>query len=529
MNQQSQSRPGQDGDFEFVRLSSNELRDIPVVAQALDNQWVPRSLLEPVFRGGGITTRHARLLNNYVRAEYIRFLLQSEQLVVNRAYLYNSATIAQDYVGRRNAMRPVFEELLEQAVIVPFLLYEHAPGDPPLSAPVSRNEGAYGVTNAFKHWQEVCQEVRPRCLRLSWDDQENGRLVQRALVHPFAGFAQAISQHDLDLWLQDLALDESAREPFRQRLAEVERFCLDLIAAGRNVTRDALYKRFVVAGDEPAKQNTAQRLYDGSKPFAAQLKQLFDLRYNASLSDALGSYLLTPADSLPRLSLQELHASHGLPTMTGEQLVQLVKRVTFDLLQQGLNITSLHMLSLQDVADIRRTDEWQEYMQRLRILIADPYVFAEGGAAEVYESYMRLTRRIVQRVSERRKRIRTRVWSPVVTITFNLAGALLEVTLTRNGLLYSLAGQVAGTLLGEAATVVATLVIRDAAQREAQQDLSMSVDFMRCRLQAAREQWREIQGMIRSLPGFEPGPAPVRVPDRVDANLSAPESEIGPD
>ncbi|MBX5459253.1 MAG: hypothetical protein IRZ31_20360 [Thermogemmatispora sp.] len=513
------ARLGQDGNIEFERLSTDELQSVPAVAQALDNQWLPCRLLQPVFQAGGVTSKHDRILRNYVRSEYVRLLIQSEQIILNRAYLYNSAAVTQDYVGRRNPTRPIFQELLEKATIVPFLLHERSPADPPQSSPGGQGE-AYGVTTAFQQWREVCQEVRPRCLRLSWDDQENERRARRALVHPFASFAKSITQHDLDLWLQDLALPASAREPFRQRLIEVERFCLDLTAAGKDVTRDALYREFVVAGP-----NTAERRYDGSKPFAAELKQLFDLCYNANLPNALGSYLLTPADSLPRVSLQELVALQRLASMSGEEIVQLLKRLAFELVQQGLNLPSLHLLSLRDVAEIRRMDEWHHYMQQLRDLLAHPQTFADGGTAHVYESYMRLTRRIVQMLQERRQRIPLRVWTPVVMIVFNIAGALLEVTLTNNGPIYTLAGQVAASLAGEAASVVATLVIRDAAQRRSQQDLSMSVDFMRCRLRAAQEQWREIQRMVRALPGFQESQVPPARPDETDSNLSGSESD----
>ena len=135
-------------------------------------------------------------------------------------------------------------------------------------------------------------------------------------------------------------------------------------------------KEFVVTGP-----NTAERRYNRRKPFAAELKQLFDLRYNANLPDALGSYLLTPADSLPRISLQELTAPQRLPLITGEEIVQHLKRLAFDLVQQGLNLPSLHLLSLQDVAEIRRMDEWQHYMQQLRTLLAHPQTFADGAAA----------------------------------------------------------------------------------------------------------------------------------------------------
>ena len=55
-----------------------------------------------------------------------------------------------------------------------------------------------------------------------------------------------------------------------------------------------MYKAFVVEdGTDPS-----DRRYDPAKPFASAIKQLVDLRYNANLADALGSYLLSPEDSI---------------------------------------------------------------------------------------------------------------------------------------------------------------------------------------------------------------------------------------
>ncbi|MFL5653253.1 MAG: hypothetical protein ACJ8CB_03600 [Ktedonobacteraceae bacterium] len=43
------------------------------------------------------------------------------------------------------------------------------------------------------------------------------------------------------------------------------------------------------------------------------------------------------------------------------------------------------------------------------------------------------------------------------------------------------------------------LIIRDMAQKKAEQDLSTSIDFMRGRLLDARNQWRELMRQVRTL------------------------------
>lgn len=520
---QKKPKIGQAGSIEFERLDIADLQSVPVVAQALDNQWIPRELLGPAFQAGGITPEIGKRLSKLVRSEYIRSLINGQQVILNRAFLYNSAVVAQDYTGKQNPMRGVFKEFLAKETIVPFLLAEHTPVDPPAGG---RGVVPYGVTKAFQEWQKVCQDVRPRCLRLSWDDEENNQQLRMQLTRRLAGFARTMTENDTQLYLKDLGLDKSAEKSFRQRLLDVERFCLDLAYRDEPISRDALYKKFIVVGDDPAKQNTAERHYDRSKPFAAELKQLFDLRYNCNLPDALDGYLLTPVDSLPRTALQELAQMKKQPTIDGSDLVTLLKRTAFGLVEQGLNLPSMDILSLQDVAEIRRMDEWTMYIEHLKRLLADPLGFADGGAAHVYESYEMLARRITRLVANQKQKQRLlTTWSPSVEILFSIAGATLSMLLTPAGPIYSLSGTVFGLVAGGAASVVGKLVIRDVNEKHAQQDLSTSIDFLRRHLPDARKQWNEIEGMVRELPGFREGASPMETKEIVDPTLNQPDNQ----
>ena len=417
------------GNVEFERLTRADLGSIPVIAQALDNQWAPRGLLKQAFQKGEITPDLDKKLRKAVRSEYIRSLINGQHVILDRAYVYNSAAVAQDYVGEHICMREVFKDFLEKKVLVPFLLGEKTPVDSP--------RGGLGVTpfrpaNAFSQWQEVCQEVRPRCFRLSWNDQENDQLIRHQLTQRTNIFATSLVANDIELFIKDLGLDPSAEEGFRQRLIEVGHFCLELAANHKMISRDALYKKFVVAGEDPEQQNTAERRYDRSKPFAADLKQLFDLRHNCNLPDVLNGYLITPVDSLSRTALQEFQKPVEQPDIQGKDLVEMLQRTAFDLVQQGLNLPSMDILSLQDVAQIRRMDEWTVYMNQLKLLLDHPLEFADGGAAHVYESYISLTKRITELVANQKgKTDLLTTWSPVVQISISIAGAALSMLLTQ--------------------------------------------------------------------------------------------------
>lgn len=516
---QKKSKIGQVGNVEFERLNIANLKSAPVVTvQALDNQWVPRSLLGPAFQAGGITPALDKKLRKLVRSEYIRSLINSQQVVLNRAYLYNSAAVTQDYAGKHNPMREVFKEFLAKETIVPFLLGEQTPVDPP-----SGGSGVkpFGVKkNFFQEWQKLCEDVRPRCLRLSWEDEENDKQIRLGLTRRFTVFAKAVSDNDIDLYLKDLGLDASASKGFHQRLREVERFCGELADRNEQVSRDALYKKFIVAGEDPEKQNTSERLYDSGKHFAAELKQLFDLRYNCNLPDVLEGYLITPADSLPRTALQEFQQTKKQPDINGKDIVEMLRRTAFDLVQRGLNLRSMDVLSLQDVAEIRHMDEWAGYIEQVKLLLGDPLGFADGGARHVYESYERLARRITSLVKQEGKQDLLTVWSPSVEIVFSIAGAVLSCLLTPAGPIVQTSSQVAGLVAGSAVSVVGKLIIRDMNEKRAKQDLSTSIDFMKYRLNDAKKQWHEIEGLVRELPGFRERAALVETKEIVDPTLN---------
>lgn len=502
------------GNVEFEPLEPFGLKSVPVLVQALDNQWLPRSLLQPAFQAGQITRRIDRKLKKAIRSEYIRSLINGQQVILNRAYLYNNPAIAQDYL-KKGQQREAFKALLEEGTIVPWLLAEKTPVDPPASG--AGTISGFNVTQAFSNWQKLCQEVHTSCVRLSWNEQENIRLTRQRLSERFNTFAASAAMKDIDAFIRDLGLDESAKKGLRKRLAEVGHFGLDMAEKGRLVTRNDLYKAFVTAGDNPA-----ERLYDGSKPFAAEIKQLLDLSYNVNLPDALGGYLITPVESLPRTSLQEWQdTARQQDQVTADDILKLLQRTAFDLIEQGLNVKSMDALSLQDVRAIRRMDEWTTYIQSLEYLLQNPLLFSESGATRVYDSYAKLAKRITDIIAgqDRKEKILT-IWSPAIELIFYIAGAVLSCVWTSDGATYQLFGQVSGLVGAAAAPVVARMVIRDMSEKRAQQDLSTSIDFMRRKMVNAKDQWKEIRRQVEKLPGYQRVTGALGEEEMVDPILS---------
>ncbi len=221
----------------------------------------------------------------------------------------------------------------------------------------------------------------------------------------FNQFAMSAAAGDIDTYIRDLSLDESAKASLLKRLADVGHFCLDIRSQGRLVTRNDLYKAFVTAGDNPA-----DRMYDVSR-----------------------GYLITPIDSLPRTALQEWHKAAKDKEITGDELIMLLRRLVLDLVMRGSYLKSMDLLTLQDVREIRRMDEWETYIRSVENLLEHPFQFADGGASAVHSSYVALakqmTRLVEQRYAGRKEKAIAR-WEPGIELVVNIAGAVLSVLLT---------------------------------------------------------------------------------------------------
>lgn len=482
---------GKDKNVEFERLRKADLKSVPVFVQALDNQWLPRDLLKEAQKKGQITSKVESKLKKVVRAEYIRSLINGEQVVLNRAYLYNNPAISQDYDQRNSPEYLAFKALLEEKTIIPYLLSEESPIDKPV----------YEVQEqAFARWIELSQVIRTSCIRLSWDSKENEKLTQRHLYRRFHQFVVGSAAGDIDTYIQDLKLDKEAKASLRKVLVQMGQLCLEFNSQDKLITRNILYKEFITAGNNPA-----ERRYDNS-PLAGGIKQLLDLSYNGNLPDALGGYLITPVDSPPRTALQEWQQSIQQPTITAKELLALLQRTSFDLVQRSLNVPSMDILQLPDVRTIRATEEWRLYMQNLQALLKHPEQFADGRASGVYQSYAALAQHITGQINQQSgKGSLLTSWAPTVELVFNIAGAILSYRLTddRKRPQWRLQGKVAELVAGETAPVVGKFVIRDLAEEYAQQDLSTGIDFMHFQIPDVQEQWKEIEMEVRKLPGFQ--------------------------
>jgi hypothetical protein len=294
-----------------------------------------------------------------------------------------------------------------------------------------------------------------------------------------------------------------------KRLREVARWAVD----SEVVTREHFYREFVVADNT----NPADGCFDGTKPFAGELKQLADLRYNSTLADAVDRYSLTPANSLHRAALQEERQLSKAKGVEPDVLLDvLLRRRAFDLVQSALDI-GLTGLDLHHVWSARGTDEWIRYITSLEGLISNPEEFSVRGQ-EVYSRYVDLARRIGTIVGDRRRGVVDR-WEPIIQLTVETLGSVITIVFGPQPYV-EIIGKVATGIAVRSSTAVVRFAVVGRDQRRASAELGTSMDLMRVRLRRTGEEWDYLKRKLAEA-GF-PVYDMTRSPE-ADANLDVPE------
>jgi hypothetical protein len=473
---------------EFHRLVAKDLAKVAVVAQCLDNQWVSKPLLARMLKRGEALTdqavRKQRMAD--ARAEYLRALLNSEQVIVNRAFFYNNPVVYRDYsaLGRRNKTRDersrnAAKELLGTGVLVPFLVRETKPGDLPNRMTVD--------DQGLPAYLDLLKEVTPSAVRLSWNDDDNHRRTDTLLFKRFGRFMKSMSSLDVDGLANDLGIATERARGLRRHLRTVTDWALDLEEDNHDLslTREMFYQQFVVR----AETKPADGAYDPDKPFVSEIKQLIDLRYATNLPDALDRYPLTPANSLHRTALQEEQQSREDRASDPEAMLQMLRRAAFSLVQEPLAI-SLSGLELHHVVQARRTDEWHRYIEALRGLMDQPLEF-EVRAGLVYHHYIDLARRLSGIVGTRRADAGTG-WMPVMKVVIEFVGATLSVVYSENPFIEK-AGEIAASVAGRASVATVRFVIGTHDKVQTRRQLSAGTEIMKVRFTQTKDAWDRLE------------------------------------
>lgn len=491
---------------EFTPIEPADLGgDICVLAQAVDNQWVPSNLLSRMTSKGLSLDAVRDEYEQMARSEYLRALINSERVIINRAYIHNTPAVYSDFIpSARTADREAFKYLLQQGSIIPSLFREEFPHQPP-----SYTVGA-DVLNA---WRDVCLSTHMQCLRLAWDADANSKLANQLLARRFNEFVTSFSNFDatsLDSLAADMDLATGSANALKQHFRNVARFKLDHQDTNdRLPNREDYYRKFVTApGTEPR-----AGVYDGSKPFSACFKQLLDLAYNVAGADALGQYTLSPTDSLSRTVLQELSfpQAGGLTEMDPKKLADLARRFAFEITQQAITMKSLHLLTMTDVMEIRRTEAWGCYNSLFKKFLArddlldhpDVFYDAQNGAPAIVKIYQKLAEVISVRMAANVAGGLADTWQPVCETRIEAPGASATLKLSLGIVSLEVKGSISD-LWNKAVPLAYRFGIRPAKGYATR--LSTLVNIKQMKMTQPRKQWEELLSRLRSIPGIQEAP-----------------------
>lgn len=508
----------QDGNVDFFVAEPDDLDTVVSVPQAFDNQWVPVNVLRAALAGSRRPSddKIEKERRPYVRREYLRSLVNTGQVVVNRAFLYNNPAIYQDY-EKPGQHREDFKELINQRIVIPYLLSESSPATVPKFS--RRNAGWQG-------WKEVIQETAPTCLRLSWEtDNENSAQVRHLLVNPSDQFLRMLDKLEPEPMMADFQLTPEETTAFMRRLNEVAAWAQQRASAGESLAREDLYKEFVVIdGTDPG-----DRQYDPEKAFGALIKQLVDLRYNANLADALGSYLLSPEDSLRRRALQEWRDPLKRGRVDADYLAHTLGNLQFDQITEVLGaLAAFDNLALGGVLELRATATWRRYHSVLRAFLSNPTLQTFGdpnhGAEAVALAYREVIREAGPIAAHYSAAAIQERWDPVVEIMIEFAGAIVSIFWNPGGdgnKAFHVTRDLMPGVSTRAAKAVFHLVIGRTTRSRGQSQVENSLRVLDTKLEYGKRDWMKFQDALESQ-GFE---RLNRVPDRPEIAAAMEKSE----
>jgi hypothetical protein len=391
-------------------ISPDGLEADAVVPQCLDNQYVSDEVFQDMIsRGIDYTSGEvAAAREREFRTEFIRSLVYSSQVVIQRAHLKNSEFLYKNYEpqsGRENLY--AFARLIREHAIIPYLYRESSLTDK-VDFQV-RTEGDIALQALLR---EVGDNVR--CVRLALKEGANDRATAIMATDFGEGIARLnglsteqrkamaselfsdreLLQKDYDWQKFENAVDNLADYAF-SRIRELRR-------EEKKMTRQILYQDCFAAGssDQERAKNVALGRFKTpgpDSPFLLSLKKYVDLVYNTNLPDHLKRYTFTPANMPSRMALQDdpgqgfEHEQISAMIKDGEDVLEWARRMFAARTQPAMNLPLLSKLSVADVVAIRQLPEWEPFKDAQQQILKNPLKCLDNMEAfeESFDSFQR--------------------------------------------------------------------------------------------------------------------------------------------
>lgn len=491
-------------------IGPDQLHADAVVPQCLDNQFVSDGVFETMTRRSRDFSDAdvARERERVFRTEFIRSLVYSSQVVVQRAYFRNSDFLYKNYLPSDQSNFRSFAELMRSGAIVPFLLKENSLAD----------DMSFDVDEAGENaTRQLLAEVGDlTCAKFSVEDAENERACT-AMCSAFGnGLTRLINLHPAqqnamasELFADPSRLGEQgAFEAFSQSLRRLSRYAFEKIdgLGGGVFSRTHAYQDlFLVPGTDPTKGRFLKPSAD--RPYLLELKKYVDLVYNCNLPDRLRRYTFTAEGMPTRLALQD-EPGQGFPHEQVRQVVadadalEALRRTFMAHAHQAMNLPILAELTMTDVLEVRDLPEWRPFQEAQVAILLDP-LHCLARLEEFQQAFDRFQCALSDWYNRKYKRPTTEArYASFVAFAVSIAGRLViassnlgpvEQELVRE-LVDKKSGGIADVVKGYAAKLM--VGVYDLGKRQLDADRSYSVELMRTHERLMRE---DVEQLLQSI------------------------------
>ncbi len=235
------------------------------------------------------------------------------------------------------------------------------------------------------------------------------------------------------------------------------------------------------------------------------MKKLVDLLYNANLPDFLERYTFTPLGLPSRMALQDFGGvDHSAPHSDAEVsgLVSTAGGLSTDLgrvfmahAQRAMSLPALRDLTIADIAEIRRLDEWREFVEAQQAILEHPLQALDRLGAFT-ERFDRFQRRLSKwHFDKYERRASAERYASFATLAVQIgAGSVVALGFPGQEVESVVAAQVAGKSLDEflgrkvkGLMVHLMVYVVDVVANRIDPDRSYSIELMRSSLEYARE------------------------------------------
>jgi len=366
-----------------ILLEPANLEADAVVPQCLDNQYVSDDTFSYMLRTGenysspAVSTKRER----EAKTEFIRSLVYSSQVIIQRAFLRNNAVVYNNYLPQDRQNVEAFSKLLREKAIIPFLFKESS-----LEEGLgfdSREEGDRAL-NALL--QEVGDQLS--CVRLAIDDEAN-EAKTRTMSRKFTSRLRDLQDfEDRDALAvarevfnhHRLLADSESLKKFGESLRGLARYTVDKVdelrSSNKTFSRNQVYADHFIVPDSNVALGNFRRA-DRDNPFLFELKKYVDLVYNTNLPDSLERYTFTPLGLPSRMALQDTTSNsfqHETieEILSNPELLNSIRQRFMAGIHKGMALPLLNEMSVADVVEVRSLPEWNAFKETQATILRNP-------------------------------------------------------------------------------------------------------------------------------------------------------------